>query len=317
MAGKLGVGTFVQESYEGNGDRMLDLFAPVMKEDTMQDGKEIEIFPTGVVTDTGPYDFVIPSDGNEFTAMPLTRLHGEVEVTKPDGSKVTDTEINACVNLFPQTLFRQIELYVNGKQVADLSTPSYPYKAFIQTHLGTTDDAKKITYSPEMWGKDTIEKENVFIHTGADKCESFEKRHARLKEGRLYFSMILHVDFLQCRNLLMPGVELKLRLVRNDDTFSLLGTTLQTKIKIHKLHLTIRRIKLESAVSVGFEKTLLTKPAVYPIANSKIKTYTIQSGIQSERISQIFRGILPRQIIIGFVNSKAADGNIDANPFVF
>jgi hypothetical protein len=317
MAGKLGVGTFVQESYEGNGDRMLDLFAPVMKEDTMQDGKEIEIFPTGVVTDTGPYDFVIPSDGNEFTAMPLTRLHGEVEVTKPDGSKVTDTEINACVNLFPQTLFRQIELYVNGKQVADLSTPSYPYKAFIQTHLGTTDDAKKITYSPEMWGKDTLEKENVFIHTGADKCESFEKRHARLKEGRLYFSMILHVDFLQCRNLLMPGVELKLRLVRNDDTFSLLGTTLQTKIKIHKLHLTIRRIKLESAVSVGFEKTLLTKPAVYPIANSKIKTYTIQSGIQSERISQIFRGILPRQIIIGFVNSKAADGNIDANPFVF
>ena len=318
MAGKLGIGTFVQESYEGtNGDKMLDLFTPIIKEDTMQDGKEIEIFPTGMVTDTGPYDFVIPSDGNEFTAMPLTRLHGEVEVTKLDGSKMTDAEMNACVNLFPQTLFRQMELYVNGKQVADLSTPSYPYKAFLQTHLGTTEDAKKITYFPEMWNKDTIDKENSFVLTGEDKCESFANRHARLKQGKIWFSMILHVDFLQCRNLLMPGVELKLRLVRNDDTFSLLGTTLTTKIKIHKLHLTIRRIKLDPSISIGFEKTLQTQPAVYPIANSKIKTYTIATGIQSERISQIFRGILPRQVIVGFVDSKAADGNINGNPCVF
>jgi hypothetical protein len=317
MAGKLGVGTFVQESYEGNGDKMLDLFTPIIKEDTMQDGKEIEIFPTGVVTDTGPYDFVIPSDGNEFTAMPLTRLHGEIEVLKLDGGKVTDTEINAHVNLLPHSLFRQMELYVNGKQVADLSTPSYPFKAYIQTHLGTTDDAKKITYSPEMWSKDTITKENSFVLTGDTKSDTFVKRHARLKEGKIYFSIILHVDFLQCRNLLMPGVELKLRLVRNDDTFSLLGATLQTKIKIHKLHLTIRRVKLDPSISIGFEKSLQTQPAVYPIANSKIKTYTISSGIQSERISQIFRGTLPRQIIVGFVDSKAADGNINANPFVF
>ena len=314
---KLGVGTFVHESYEGNGDRMLDLFTPVMKEDTMHDGKEIEIFPTGVVTDTGPYEFLIPSDGNEFTAMPLTRLHGEIEIVKADGTVVTDTELNAPVNLLPQSLFRQIELYVNGKQVADLSTATYPYKAFLQTHLGTTLDAKKITYSPEMWHKDTVGKENKFLLAGDTKAESFVERHTRIKDGKLYFSMILHVDFLQCKNLLMPGVELKLRLVRNDDSFSLLGATQTTKIKIHKLHLTVRRIKLDPTIAMGFEKTLATQPAMYPIANSKIKTYTISSGMQSERISQIFRGNLPRQIIIGFVDSKGADGNISANPFTF
>lgn len=314
---KLGVGTFVNENYEGNGDRMLDVFSPVLREDSMHDGKEIEIFPTGVVTDTGPYEFIIPSDGNEFTAMPLTRLHGEIEVLKADGSAVTDTELNAPVNLFPQSLFRQIELYVNGKQISDLSTPTYPYKAFIQTHLGTSNDAKSITYSPEMWIKDTLKCENKFNIAGNNKSDSFVERHTKIKNGKIYFSMILHVDFLQCKNLLMPGVELKLRFVRNDDTFSLLGTTLSTKIKIHKLHLTIRRVKLDPIVAAGFEKTLQTQPATYPIANSKIKTYTISSGIQSERISQIFRGNLPRQIIIGFVDSKGADGNISGNPFKF
>lgn len=314
---RLGVGTFVNESYEGNGDRMLDLFNPVVKEDTMHDGKEIEIFPTGVVTDTGPYDFIIPSDGNEFTAMPLTRLHGEIEIVKNDGTAVTNTELNAPVNLLPQTLFRQIELYVNGKQIADLSTPTYPYKAFIQTHLGNTSDCKKITYSPEMWSEDTLGKENTFTLTGETKADSFVSRHTKIKEGKMYFSMILHVDFLQCKSLLMPGVELKLRFVRNDDAFSILGTTLVTKIKIHKLHLTVRRIKLDPIVSAGFEKTLLTTPAVYPIANSKIKTYTLATGIQSERISQIFRGTLPRQVIVGFVDSKGADGNVNANPFKF
>ena len=314
---KLGVGTFVNESYEGNGDKMLDLFAPVMKEDTMHDGKEIEIFPTGVVSDTGPFDFLIPSDGNEFTAMPLTRLHGQIEVLKSDGSAVTDTELNAPVNLFPQSLFRQIEVYVNGKQVSDLSTPTYPYKAFIQTHLGTTVDAKEITFSPEMYEKETVEQENKFVLTGDNKSDAFVKKHALIKSGKLKFSMILHSDFLQCKNLLMPGVELKLRFVRQDDTFSLLGTTLSTKIKIHKLHLSIRRIKLDPIVADSFEKTLQTQPAIYPIANSKIKTYTLSSGIQSERISQIFRGTLPRQIIIGFVDSRGVDGNINHNPFKF
>ena len=48
---KLGVGTFVEESYEKNGDKMLDIFSPIQKEDTMHDGKEIYIFPssTGIL----------------------------------------------------------------------------------------------------------------------------------------------------------------------------------------------------------------------------------------------------------------------------
>ena len=176
---------------------------------------------------------------------------------------------------------------------------------------------KNITYSPEMWSKDTLGAENKFNIAGDNKCDSFLARHTKIKKGKLYFSMILHVDFLQCKNLLMPGVELKLRLVRNDDSFSLLGTTLTTKIKIHKLHLTVRRIKLDPIIAASFEKTLQTQPAIYPIANSKIKTYTVSAGLQSERISQIFRGPLPRQVIIGFVDSKGADGNINANPFTF
>ena len=314
---KLGVGTFVEESYEKNGDKMLDIFSPIQKEDTMHDGKEIYIFPQGAITDTGPYDFLIPSDGNEFTALPFTRLHGEIEVVKSDGTPLTATELNAPVNLFPQSLFRQIEVYVNGKQVADLSTPTYGYKAFIQTHLGSTNDAKKITYSPEMWIKDTLEKENSFILTGETKSDSFAERHELVKGNKINFSMILHADFMQCKNLLIPGVDLKLRFIRNDDSFSLLGSSLVAKIKIHKLHLTLRRIKLDPIISAGIEKTLQQTPAIYPIANSKIKTYTLQSGIQSERLAQVFRGQLPRQIIIGFVDSKGVDGNINANPFVF
>ena len=160
---KLGVGTFVEESYEKNGDKMLDIFSPIQKEDTMHDGKEIYIFPQGAITDTGPYDFLIPSDGNEFTALPFTRLHGEIEVVKSDGTPLTATELNAPVNLFPQSLFRQIEVYVNGKQVADLSTPTYGYKAFIQTHLGSTNDAKKLHIHQKCGLKTLLKKKIVLV----------------------------------------------------------------------------------------------------------------------------------------------------------
>jgi hypothetical protein len=315
---KLGVGTFVEENYEKSGDQALDLFSTPPKEDAMLHGKEILIFPQGAITDTGPYDFLIASDGNDYTAMSLTRLHGTIQVTKPDGSTITDTELNSTVNLLPQSLFRQVECYVNGFQVVDLSTPTYGYKAFIQTHLGNTDDAKKITFFPEMYAKDTVKKENTFVITGDTKADSFVASHTLHKSGKIDFSMQLHIDFLQSQRLLIPGVELKLRFVRNDDAFSLLGATLSTKIKIHKLSLSVHRITLDPSVADTIEKSLQAgHPAIYPIANSKIKTYILSSGHQSERISQIFRGPLPRQIIIGFVDSKGVDGVITQNPFKF
>jgi hypothetical protein len=83
------------------------------------------------------------------------------------------------------------------------------------------------------------------------------------------------------------------------------------------LFLTIRRVTLDPLQDAQINADLNKGPCAYPITQSKIKTYTISSGLRNHNISQIFRGQLPRQVIIGFVDTKAYDGDIAANPFVF
>jgi hypothetical protein len=311
----IGVGTFVEDQHEKNADPF-DLFSSPNVITELIHGKTVTCYPRGPITDTGPYEFIINGD-SDFIDLPFTRLNGELQITKADGTAVTDTDLNAFVNLLPQSIFRQVECRVGDHQVCDLSTPTYPYKAFIETHLGFTKDQKTTMFENlEYYSKDTLNAEETFVLANS---ESFKKRHSQLKanEGKLPFSMILHVDFLNCHRPLIPHVDVKLKFIRSDDSFSLLGATKAVKIKINDLSLDVRKITFDPQLADAIENKLSSTPAVYPVTSGKIQSHIITSGRQTERVSQIFRGKLPRQIIIGFVDSGGYDGNINKNPFKF
>jgi hypothetical protein len=313
----IGVGTFVEDQHEKNSDPF-DLFSSPNVVTQLIHGKTNTYYPFGPITDTGPYEFIIPGD-SDFVDMPFTRLNGELQITKPDGTDIGDTELNAYVNLLPQTIFRQVECRVGDHIVSDLSTPTYAYKAYIETHLGFTKEQKEIMFRAlEYYNKDTIDKEEVFLINDAT-AKSFIARHGKLKlnNGKIPFSMILHVDFLNCHKPLLPHVEMRLKFIRSDDSFSLLGATKAVKIKVNELSLDVRKITLDPQLTDSIERELSNTPAIYNITSGKIKTHIITTGRQSERVSQIFRGKLPRQIIIGFVDSGGSDGNINRNPFKF
>jgi hypothetical protein len=313
----IGIGTYVEDQHEQTTDPF-DLFTSPNVITDLIHGKTLTVFPQGPITDMGPYDFVIPADPSDFTLMPFTRLEGELEIVKAAGGRVTDTELNAYVSLLPQSIFRQVECSVNGTQVCDLSTPSYAYKSFLETHLGFTKEQKEIMFEDlEYYTKDTLGKENTFSITAGDGATSFIERHKKVKIGKFPFSMLLHIDFMNCHRPLIPNIELKLRFIRNEDSFSLIGAEKQVKIKVNKLNLTIRRITVDPSLADRIEHKLSTTPAIYPVTKSQIKTYIISQGRQTERVSQTFRGKLPRNIIIGFVDSRGFDGNIAKNPYKF
>ena len=310
---KAGVGTFITENHELASSGLALFDQPIIDSSLLQ-GKFITIYPSSVLQDNGPFDFIIPSDGQDFTDLPFTRLEGCIEIVSSDGTKLKDADLNAYVNLLPQSLFKQIEVSVNNTQIADLSTPTYAFKSYIETVLTYPKDAKETTLLLEHFNKDTLEKENIFTLLNSI---SFNKRNQFAKKGKIYFSMLLHIDFFHSTKLLLPGCEIKLKFIRNSDTFSLLGDTLQAKIKFHELKLMIRRVTVEPTIASKIEDAINKTPAIYPITQSKIKTFLIPKDVRQERISNIFRGVLPRSIIVGFVTTDAANGTINANPFKF
>ena len=322
MTDKSGVGTFVDEAHERVATASLvDLFEIPPVEQSLIRGKQITLYPSANLTSEGPIEFTIPSDPTDFTALNLTRLEGEIEINKADGTAIADTDKISIVNLFPQSLYKQIECFVNDVQINDLSTPTYHYKSFIETHLSYDTLMKDTTLKAcELYQKDDVGKENIFLTAEANNVKpnsGFVNRRAYFKGCKLFFSIILHIDFFQCPRYLIPGCEIKLKFIRADDNFSLLSDGVDAKIKFNKLKLKVRRITADSSVLSKIEANLSSEPAIYPICKSVIKTQLLNKEVLNHRITQIIRGKLPRSFIVCFVKAKGYDGFKNANPFVF
>lgn len=312
---KLGIGTFINSESELTTSA-LDIFSVPPVDVVLKEGKTVYYYPLNAISDSGPFEFIIPKDPDSWTSLPLTRLEGEIELKKSDNNAIAATDIVSVVNLFPQSLFKQIECEVNGIQVCDLSTPTYAWKSYIETHLTYSRAAKETHLTNSLYLKDATGKETEYLVTNIP----FKNRREALKNGKYSFSNLIHSDFFHCSKYLLPNCELKLKLIRNADDFSLLSDGANASkfhIGLKNLRLAVRRVKIDPAVQAVIETKLLKSPALYDITQSKIKTFLIPANTKSIDFPSVIQGNLPRNIIFGFVSSKGFNGAIDGNPFHF
>jgi hypothetical protein len=313
MADKIGLGTFINDSTELTSHG-LDSFSVPPVDTVLKDGKSVYYYPVTSLTDSGPYEFQITKDPEHFIHLPMTRLEGELEIKTSAGAAVPEADKITVVNLFTQSIFKQVECELNGTEVCDLSTPTYAYKSFIETHLTYGQSAKDTHLYCSMYHKDTPGKETDL----GDDNAGGAARTKRIKNKKINFSQIIHSDFFQCHKYLVPNTDIKLKFIRNDDSFSIIGEAGKSyKIKVNKLRLLVRKIKIDPGYQQTLESQLATTPALYNLTQSKIKTFNIPTSTTSLDIPNIIQGNIPRSVHIGFVTSDAFNGVITENPFTF
>jgi hypothetical protein len=313
MADKIGLGTFITDSTELTSHG-LDSFSVPPVDTILKDGKSVYYYPVTSITDSGPYEFQIIKDPEHFIHLPMTRLEGEIEIKQADGTNIPEADTLTVVNLFPQSIFKQVECELNGTEVCDLSTPTYAFKSYIETHLTYGNSAKDTHLYCSLYHKDKPGKEEDLTgeNTGG------EIRALRVKNKKVQFSNIIHSDFFQCHKYLIPNTEIKLKFIRNDDNFSIIGVAGKTyKIKVNKLRLLVRKIKIDPGYQQVLETQLLKTPALYNLTQSKIKTFNIPQGTSSMDIPNIIQGNIPRSVHIGFISSDAFNSTLASNPFCF
>lgn len=315
-----GVGTFVNDQHELATDS-IDLFSIPHAEVSMVHGKNVTYYPNAPLTDDGFVEFVIPNESNEFTVLDATTIYGEVEVVKADNTAFGGADKVSCVNLFPQALFKQVEVYLGtgGTCINDLSTQTYPFKSFIETHLTYDTNMKNTTLAAcEMYVKDG-EDDNDFATAIAKATSGIAKRNVLIQGKKISFDFVPHVDFLQCKRYLIPGLEMRIKLIRSNDNFSLIHSAAADtyKVKLHKLQLVTRKATLDPRISTLIEKGLEKSPVVYPVTQSKIKTHFLASGTQSAYLAQVVRGKLPRSFLFCILDSDQLENKPGTNPFYF
>lgn len=308
-----GLGSKVVElSEEMSGG--LNIFEAPPKDTSILSGKTVvHHLSTAINENTTVFEFVVPAENHEYIYLPMTRIEGEIEIKKKDNTAIVGADQMTTVNQFATSFFKQVECEINGVQVADLTSPTYHYKAFLEHELTYCNDVKETVSRCLFYHWERAGKEEDLTDDG------LLNRRGYIIDGKgsVHFSAPIYLDFFDSARYLIPGAVIKLRFIRNPDTMCFIATTDDYKAVVKSLKLTTRKLTVHPAIVEQHREIIQKQPAVYPIAQSKIKTYGISQGQSSATLSGIFMGKLPRFALIGFVKSDAFNGTISTNPFVF
>ena len=126
---------------------------------SLERGRWIDYAPLSSVENTdSPINFLVTGT-DEYIDLSKTILTVTGKIVK-DNESVLDgaNQANvAPVNNFLHSLFKQVDVYLNGKQVTP-AMGTYPYRAYIETLLNYDVSAKESQFSSALYYKDTATK---------------------------------------------------------------------------------------------------------------------------------------------------------------
>ena len=117
----------------------------------------------------------------------------------------------------------------------------------------------------------------------------------------------------------MNQVDIKIKFNRNPASFTLLAVdnTTDVRVVIQDIYVIARKVKVNPAVIYGHAQILEKQNALYPYTKKEVRVQTIATGSSSFNWDNMFQGKRPETVIVGFVKSKALNGDYTTNPFNF
>ena len=330
----------------------VDLFRVPPTQQSLERGRWIDYAPLSSVENPNSAITFLIAGTDEYIDLSKTILTVTGKITKKDGTSKLDGNDQsnvAPVNNFLHSLFRQVDVYLNGKQVTS-AMGTYAYRSYIETLLNYDVSAKESQFSSALYYKDTATKmdENgslgssptvnyklagadnnsmgdnasVKVYTPGTGNQGFAKRHQFIKNGnRFVLSGPIFSDIFMTDRLLLNMMDLKVVLNRSTDAFSLMeignSTPIEPRVQLTDVVLKVRKVKVDQSVSDGVERMLKQTPALYPIRRVECKILTIPANLPNVRQDNIFSGIIPNSFVVGLVHVDASTGEYDKNPYNF
>ena len=323
----------------------VDLFSVPPTQQSLERGRWIDYTPISSVQNPDSAITFLIAGTDEYINLSKTILTVTGKITKKDGTSKLDSNDQsdvAPVNNFLHSLFRQVDVYLNGKQVTP-AMGTYAYRSYIETLLNYDVSAKQSQFSSALYYKDTpgqmdkagalassitLNYKNASGNNDSDKLyvpESgnvgFAKRHQFIKNGnRFVLSGPIFSDIFMTDRLLLNMMDLKVVLNRSSDAFSLMDLndpTIEPKVQLTDVVLKVRKVKVDQSVSDGVERMLKQTPALYPIRRVECKILTIPEQLPNIRQDNIFSGIIPKSFVFGLVHVDAYNGTYGKNPYNF
>lgn len=304
----------------------LDLFKTRPTQTSIESSQWIEYKPITSISEDSPIEFIVPGSGEEYIDLSPTILHLKVRLQTSKAEKIKDDTLVVPVNNFLHSLFNQVDVFLNQKPVSPPNN-SYAYRAYIETLLNYSEEAKMSHLTTSLWYDDTpghietvLEKDVDADDTDAITLnEGAERRRSFISGGKTVDLLgHLHCDLFNQDKFLLNGVEVRVRLVRSKNSFCLINYDADDiKVQILEASLKIRKAKINPGILLAHAKALSRGTAKYELTRVEVKSFTLHTGVFGETLDNIILGQIPKRIIIGLVSNKAYNGDKKVNPFNF
>lgn len=235
---------------------------------------------------------------NEYLVMSETYIYvkARVEMTKLD-SKAADADdwkTVVPINYLLNTMFQQATVELNGNPITP-STNTFPYKAYLESMLAYSDDARKSHLTASLWNTDDKRKKVI--------------------EGGKEFDLMgrIHFDLTHQPRAIPGNVAVSIKLQLHSQQFIFVSETLKPKLKLSDVVLYVRRAIVSNKASIKLHKRQLK----LPLPKTYVRAFPIRRGALDEPMEDVCRGRVPKRIFFFMVDSDAFNGSYKTNPFEF
>ena len=299
----------------------LDLFSLPPTQTAVDGSQWVEHSPVSTITSSSPIEFIVSGSGEDYLDLNNTLLEVKACIKTTNNSPVDAAVAVAPINNTLHSLFSQIDVSLNDVNVSSATT-TYPYRAYIETHLNYGTDAKKSRLQAAMYFiDDNLTVSNPIPDSSSARNMGLKRRHG-ICTAKPTFDMIgpLHVDVFNQSKYMLNGVTMKVRMTRSKDSFVLMAksdVTESFKVDILSAKLFVRKLKITPSLCLAHERILQQKTAKYPITRVECKVIHLPQGQKSFTHDNLFLGQLPKRIVLGLVDNRAFNGDISLNPYNF
>ena len=292
-----------------------------------------------VTTGINPMEFLIPATE---TFLDLSRSYFEMEVqfkTSGNANTAYNTVMYPVTNL-AHSMIKQLSVHVNGV-LLEPQTDHYHYKAFFQTILNNSRNDGETSLHPQGWYNDfDLPAEltaNAVDKTDNDYKELTEAQKrgvAAMKNlalqftGGKFYTMFFapNSPLFYTGKLLVPMQEVSIKMYFNDPSVFMLSPAADDASAIKakalnddaiKITLNLCQVTVAPSVYRQITAARTRSTARYPLHASKIRTFSMASGLTDFDQDQLFTNRVPVRVLVGLLHNSAFNGAYRRSPFAF
>lgn len=300
----------------------VEFFDDVPKQITLDKGCWVDLHPLSVLSSTAPIEFIINGSTDELLDPNSCMLQLRLKIVNAVGdANLRDTDVVAPVNNWFHSCFSDVIVTIGGTQVEG-GNGTYPYKSYF-INLFTHSKGSKDTHLQSVgWYKDTT----GHMDSAGPNNTGFTARQ-ELKGNSVTVELCgpLNADIFLQNKYLLHNVDVGIKLIPSKPAFQTMiktaadvnGRATSLKVVYEKAVLYVRRVKALPSLINSIEEKLNGQNGIWPSQRTELLTYTVPQGQSSHNRESLFRGQMPKLVLIGLVRNDAYNGDYARNPFNF